>query len=222
MNWATGENPLEINDGRYIVSTDIYFLGRLFEKIIKDTQNAYFDFESILIQMTQVSTQKRFSSFYDIKKSINEPTERVITDEDKQKYNNLADILIYSISELFDKPKFDFDGDSILRKLENILKQTAWETKIKNISLFVGCFFESIDCKYTLAEWDDYGNDYDEFTINVEVVKNFRDMFIKLNSENRINLLENLYYNRIFNIPIVKHTTQNTFHSFLEDDELPF
>lgn len=129
----------------------------------------------------------------------------------------MANYLTESILNLYENPIFDFDDESVLSKLNDLLKKVRWEESIGNIDLFVNCFFIEINCEYQTCEYDDYGNYDGIYAIDIDVIRYFFAMFKSLPADERKNLLENLYFNRIAKMPIVKEAIVA-----VDGDEIPF
>lgn len=72
LNWTQSELPSEINDDIYCVATDLYFIGKLFYKIINQTSNNYFKYSDILEKMIKIDHSERLQSFFTLKQLINE------------------------------------------------------------------------------------------------------------------------------------------------------
>lgn len=66
LNWWC-KLPSEFNQKKYDSKTEIYFIGKLFEKVINDTENSYFKFENILNEMIKEEYSKRIDKFINIK-----------------------------------------------------------------------------------------------------------------------------------------------------------
>lgn len=217
LNWTQSELPSEINDGTYSVATDLYFIGRLFYKIINQTSNSFFKFSDILEKMIKIDCSARIQSFYTIKQLINADLIIPVKKDEKIIYGSIANYLSESISKLYQSPIFDVDDESVLTKLNDLLKKVRWEDCINSIDLFVKCFFVEINCEYKSCVYDDRGNWDHVFTIEIGIVQSFFTMFKSLQADERKNLLENLYFNRIANMYVEKETNEAS-----DDDELPF
>lgn len=217
LNWTQSEIPSEINSDIYCVATDLYFIGKLFYKIINQTSNNYFKFSDILEKMIKIDCSERIQSFNTIKQVINADLIVPVKKDDKEIYMNVANYLTGAISTLCQEPVFDFDDESVLHKLNDLLKKVRWEEHISSIDLFVKCFFVEINCNYESCIYDNYGDFVQDFTIDIEVVRSFFTMFKSLSTDERRNLLENLYFNRIANMQIIKEKIET-----INDGEMPF
>ncbi|HBV98062.1 MAG TPA: serine/threonine protein kinase [Desulfotomaculum sp.] len=217
LNWTQSELPSEISDDTYCVATDLYFIGKLFYKIINQTSNSYFKFSDIIEKMIKIDFSERIQSFHTIKQLMNTDLIIPVKKDEKEIYNSLANYLAESISKLYQKPIFDFDDESVIAKLNDLLKKVRWEDCISSIDLFVKCFFVEINCEYESYVYNYYGERDEAFTIDIDVVQNFFTMFKSLSADERKNLLENLYFNRIANMQIAKETIEA-----IDGDEFPF
>lgn len=218
LNWTQSELPSEIDDDTYCVATDLYFVGKLFYKIINQTSNSYFKYSDILEKMIIIDYYERLKSFNTLKQLINADLIISVKNNEKEIYRSVANYLTESISKLYQNPIFDFDDESVITKLNDLLKKVRWEECISSIDLFVKCFFVEINCEYeSCGSYDYYGNCNQAFTIDIDVVHNFFAMFKSLSVDERKNLLENLYYNRIANMRIIVETIE-----VIDDDDIPF
>lgn len=216
LNWTQSELPSEINDNTYCVATDLYFIGKLFYKIINQTLNSYFKYSDILEKMIKIDFYERIQSFNTLKQLINKDLIVPVKKDEKIIYSRVANYLTESILKLYQEPIFDFYDESVLNKLNDLLQKVRWEESIISIDLFVKCFFVEINCEYESRVYE-YNGDYGPFTIEIDVVQNFFTMFKLLSTEERENLLENLYFNRIANLQIVTEIAETTY-----DDDIPF
>lgn len=225
LNWTEGELPDEIHSEIYSIQSDIYFLGRLFEKIIAFHGINSFRYLNILEKMTCKKTSERLNSFHHIKQQINNENIYYVSENEKLIYLNLANALSESISEFNKKPEFIFDDEQIIRNLTNFITYVQWEKEIKNIKGFVECFFSKVDANYVTEYYDYYGNYESDRTVDILMINAFLTMFNNFNNEKRRNILENLFYNRINLINVKNHYSTQIADNFadLDDDgDLPF
>lgn len=69
LNWWC-DTPAEFADSIYNFSSEVYFVGKLFEKLIQENSIEHFQYMSILSKMCHWSLQYRTPSFFEIQKEI--------------------------------------------------------------------------------------------------------------------------------------------------------
>ena len=201
LNWPISEFPEELNEGQkfYDESTEIFFLGKLFEHIIKDNNlKTTFKYMPILNEMIQVRREERYSSFCDINNDISMKNfnKSILTEENKKIYNNFADCIYSKIDTLKERIKKK-EVNSILEGLEKTLNDNLFEEYIQNNLELISCFTNEVK-KYNKS------NDI----VRVKV-QDFYDLLKSLSFDKQQVIIDNLY-NKLSNINIEY------------DDDLPF
>lgn len=69
LNWRFSP-PLEFEDRIYDFRTEVYFIGKLFEELIKDNHIEHFAYSEVLLNMIKHDAQERIKSFFDILRTI--------------------------------------------------------------------------------------------------------------------------------------------------------
>lgn len=199
LNWPVTEMPEEIKrDCEYNNKTEIYFVGKLYEHIIKD-QNIDFKYQSIINKMTEYSYNKRYNSFEDIYKDISKGifNEIDFSNNDKGTYRNFADSLYNHIRIYKGTYQLKSNIEQIINDLGNVIKENSLEFYIQANSKLIDCF---VSGSYTYNSRTD---------IEVEIVTEFYNFFIKLPYDRQKNVIDNLH-NRLNTIKVER------------DDDLPF
>lgn len=199
LNWPVTEMPEEIKrDSEYNNKTEIYFVGKLYEHIIKD-KNIDFKYQSIIDKMIEYSYNKRYNSFEDIYKDISKGifNEIDFSNKDKGTYRNFADSLYNHIRAYKGTYQLKSNIEQIINDLGNVIKENSLEFYIQSNSKLIDCF---ISGSYIYNPRTD---------IQLEIVTEFYNFFIKLPYDRQKNVLDNLH-NRLNTIKVER------------DDDLPF
>lgn len=205
LNWPVTEMPEEImRAGEYDNVTEIYFLGKLFHKLLENgsIRKDEFKFEPIINKMIEIEREKRFSSFEEIQKEIAEKKfeELKYSDKELKIYRDFSDELYNNIRYFHSPMLVEKDPDIIKIMLESVLYKNALEEYIQKNNDLINCFLKN-GYNYTNAS-----------TIEVSIVKDFYELFNKISRKKKENILENLY-NKLSRINVkVKD----------DDDDLPF
>jgi serine/threonine-protein kinase len=92
LNWWC-HPPGEFRDGRYDFTTEVYFVGKLFERIIQENEINHSKFTDVLGQMCQHDAFARAQTFAEIEKTIqsNKFFEIGFSEEELRAYRIFAD-----------------------------------------------------------------------------------------------------------------------------------
>jgi serine/threonine-protein kinase len=134
INWLY-EKPDDFNNSIYDFKTEIYFVGKLFEAIIKDYNISGFKYNDLLRKMIIKSHDNRIDSFEKVQEAI--VNDSYIFDEyfdhtDKQLFQNFIGQLIPIYSKFNSKSSFFNNIDQLVIELEEILKNNILEYNIQN------------------------------------------------------------------------------------------
>ncbi|QXE18721.1 protein kinase family protein [Clostridium sp. 001] len=201
LNWPVSELPDEVKFYKeYNHQTEIYFLGKLFEKLIKDCSNN-FKFMHIIEKMIKVNPKERYESFTNVDKAISAGvlSEINFTKEEKQVYANFADELSNHINSYIDKYKPLNDLDYTINKLAQVIHDSALEEFVQDNTRLIGCFI----CG---------GYNYNTINnIKLETVVNFYKLLNQITPRKQKIVLDNIY-TRLSKIEV----------QINYDDKLPF
>lgn len=200
LNWPATEMPDEVKlSGDYNEQTEIYFIGILFEHLLKeDTQD--FQFHHIIEKMVKVNPHQRYVSFHDITNDISAGVMSQINFSNRQKeiYRHFADILSSHINHYLNKYSPINNISVTLSRLEEFIKSSSLEYYVQNNTKLIDCF---ISCDYN------YNTQRD---IDVQSVIDFYKMVTSLSPSKQKVLFDNIY-GRLSTISVQ-----------IDDDELPF
>lgn len=199
LNWFY-DVPNDFEKNKYDHKTEIYFIGKLFEKILNETDSETFSFDDILGKMVLKDYNERIESFEIILKDIltDEISQIEFEEHEIDFYRNFADSLMKIISSIAENAKYITDVSEISNKLERLYKDTILEEVLHNNRSLINCF---INGNYR----------YNEEIINMYIIHNFINMFRKIPKHKKNIIVRNLI-NRLESI--------NKYPEW--EDDLPF
>ncbi len=202
LNWPVTEIPDEVAlNGIYSHQSEIYFLGKLFQHLIK--QDGYnFRYNHILEKMIELSPDDRYSSFEEVEKDISQGVlgELEFSDSQKKAYQNFANALTSHITNYDDKYFPVEDIQQTMAQIADLIRKSALENYIQDNSLLIGAFIRG-GYRYNAKK-----------DIEVVCVRDFYKLVKQLDERKQKIVLDNIYL-RLSNIKVVNKN---------EDDELPF
>ncbi len=202
LNWWC-EVPNEFAAGRYDFCTEVYFVGKLFERIIRDNEISCFEYVDALRSMCQVDPEFRFASFEDLAKQIssNQFFEIEFPEEEREAYRAFADALCSQITKIENSAQYLNDIPGVQARLEDVYRKFMLEETVPDSALVLRCFLD--------------GNYYYRRTgLRVECVKRFLQLIKACAEERRKIIFANLH-TRLDSI-------RRYSESELNDDDVPF
>lgn len=198
LNWPVTELPEEIYNGNYNHRTEIYFIGKLFEHLLKHDEGV-FKFHDIVNKMTKVNPTQRYISFNEISKEISTGILREVdfSENEKYIYQKFADQLSNHIISYTDEFRPINDQEVTLDLLVKLIRDSALEVFIQSNNRLIACFI------YGPFIYSDKTN------IEVKCVKDFYNLLRVLSTQRQKIVLNNIY-SRLSRIRVVV------------DDEIPF
>ncbi len=183
LNWYCDARPDEFDNNEYLFITDIYFVGKLFERIIKDYQISHFKYTSMLGRMCHRDRETRVQSFYEINSDIQKDKFDEIPFEKKEliMYRSFADALDDCISKIECKVKYIDDIALVEAKLKESYMKFMMEEYVTSVSSVVRCFIQG---SY-------YYNSNTSFPVSV--VNDFLDLLRSASTEKKRIIVSNLH-----------------------------
>lgn len=180
LNWWC-EVPKDFADGLYDFSTEVYFVGKLYEQIIAENNIKNFKYTSTLKKMCHSSPTKRISSFSMVKKEIlvDQFLEADFSDDELYTYREFSEALFSILSKIERGAKFK-STEEIQSLLEKYYRRIMLENTLPNSGELIKCFFT--------------GSFYFNRKVNVYVhtLKSFIDFFRSSNLEKKNIIISNL------------------------------
>jgi serine/threonine-protein kinase len=180
--------PQEYYEGIYTSKTDMFYLGELLNRLIKNEIDVFnidesnFSYYRILGKMMKKHPKDRYSSFSDIKEAIDKYdfSNMEITSSDKSIYQAFSDSLLEAIASFTDERKFNYNIDRFISQIDKALQINCFEHKIQDNrdvirSIVVSGYSYSPSCY-----------------ISYYTVKNFSDWFKKSTSQSQQLILNNI------------------------------
>ena len=200
LNWPVTQLPEDITlYGKYNHTTEIYFLGKLFEHIIKDNEmKDSFEYYHIVEKMINIEKEKRYQSFSEIVSAISELMlrENYFNDNEREIYIKFSNDLYNHIAELSTSIQRK-NINIIIERLQKVLRNSMLDEFIQSVNDLIHCFT------------DEFATYYSNRDIEYKTVENFYKLLISLPNDKQEIVIDNLY-TKLSNLSIKK------------DDDLPF
>ena len=141
INWGY-EKPQDFNDKKYDFQTEVYFVGKLFERIIVTMGAEEFNYKLLLNNMCKHGRHDRTDSFSDILEHIREDQYQDIefSDDEIMVYREFSNIVHEIISKIENDAKYYKDIDKVQIQLENLYQECMLEAYVPNTHQVVNCF----------------------------------------------------------------------------------
>lgn len=183
LNWRY-DIPDDFKEKKYDTKTEIYFIWKLFEDIIKNDDLQDFSYNSLLRRMILKNPSTRIESFEVIERElIWYVTNSMFTESDKNTYSIFANEICWKIDIL----KFDSDYiwniEDIIMNLENLYKDSILEDYIQNNWRLIKCFIKG-SFRYNTSP-----------TIHINIIKDFLS-FLKWNTRDKQKIIINNLWGR--------------------------
>lgn len=201
LNWRYSI-PEEFSKKIYDSSTEVYFVGKLFEEIINQNGLLNFGYLKILEIMINPSHTTRVKSFFDIQRLIISDKSKKVVFSNKQKniYAAFARDISSILSEINSSAEYIKNIEAIISNLEKLYQDSMLETYIQDPSSLVGCFVNS-NYRY-----------YRKRQIAVSVLKDFTDFF-KFSTKDKQKIILNNIWQRLDAVDRPK---------MIDPDDIPF
>lgn len=177
LNWWC-EPPEDFSEGNYSYSTEIYFLGKLFEKLILENNVEHFGYKSLLKKMCSIKLENRMQSFAELSKEI--ITGRFdgipFSEEEISTYRSFSTLLVGCFSKIESKTTYINEVEKIEAAIENLYRNTMLEEFLPDNVALCRCFI---------------GGDYfyrRTNTVPVSDVKAFLDL-LRISSKEKKNII---------------------------------
>jgi serine/threonine-protein kinase len=141
LNWWC-EPPTEFASDIYDYCTEVYFVGKLFEKIIIDNQIEQFAYKSLLTSMCKGKPEDRIESFSIVRNGIlaGKFLDIEFSESEIDYYRIFAEELSEVTSKIEQSTKYVDDPDDIQRRLEGCYKKVMLEQRVPCNSVVLQCF----------------------------------------------------------------------------------
>jgi len=143
LNWWC-KTPDEFLLGRYDFTTEIYFVGKLFERLIQTNNIGEFKHIELLQRMCEPDSEQRIKSFSEIERAVRSErfNEVDFTEEETGVYRRFAWALASLTSKIASGAKYISDIATIQSQLSVIYRSSMLEESITDSWRIIGCFVE--------------------------------------------------------------------------------
>ena len=140
LNWWC-DVPDEFSEKKYSKETEIYFIGKLFENLIRQNQIESFSYRSEVKSMIESNPQNRTKSFIFLDNGLSQKKKILdfFSDDEKDTYRSFANSLTNIISKIEESSTYA-NIDTILQKLEEIHRINMLEDSIQNTRAIIKVF----------------------------------------------------------------------------------
>ncbi len=202
LNWWC-EPPDEFATSNYNFGTEVYFVGKLFEKIIQSLSIDDFPHRAVLRKMCQADPEHRFGSFLDVEREIlaNKFSEIEFWGQELNSYRAFASELTKHVAKIENGTKYFDDHEKLISKLESAYRGIMLEDVAPNCAPILKCFLDG-------------GFRFHKEKFRVSYIKDFISLLKAANEEKRRIILANIQ-SRLDAI--------DRYHDFPKfDDDIPF
>lgn len=201
LNWWC-EPPEDFSEGSYNFSTEIYFLGKLFEKLILENKIEHFGYKPLLKKMCSMNPQNRIQSFIEIEKEmiVGRFDGIPFTDDEISIYRTFSSYLTDCFSKIERKTTYFNEVEKIEASIEELYRNTMLEEHLPNNVALCRCFANGA---YYFQR---------SSAIPVSSMKSFLDLLRSSSKEKKNILLRNIHSK----LDAIKRYDEPT------NDEIPF
>lgn len=182
LNWQF-ELPDEFKNKIYDFQTELYFIGRLFERLVRENQIEHFDYKTVLNSMCQINPLIRAKSFADIKSKIHSNEFKGIdfSEDERQVYREFAAAISSIVSKIETGTKYYDEIDKIELKLEALHQSVMLEYILPDNVALTRCFIVGTYSYFKNA------------TIEVSCLENFIKLLRSSTKEKKNIILRNIH-----------------------------
>lgn len=181
LNWWC-PLPAEVKESIYDFRTEVYFVGKLFEKVIADFKIEGFEHSDLLERMCRMEPDDRIGSFSEVRKTVLEAGFGGVgfTQAEKDTYQEFAIALSETVSSIEKESKYNTVVTVLLTRLEACFRSVMLEDLVPKQSMVAECFISG-SFRY-----------YKRSIFRVDTLKAFIDTFKRVSFEKQSIILANL------------------------------
>lgn len=203
LNWWC-ETPAEFALSTYTFQTEVYFLGRLFERIIQSHSINHFKYMDALRRMCQGEPSNRSASFSEVEQQVrsNQFFEIEFTEEERDWYRAFSVAVCQQITKIENGAKYVTDISRIQTQLSDAYRALMLERVVPDSSVIIRCLL--------------FGNYYyrGKGNLPVDAVRDFVRL-LKTSTEEKCRIILANLHTRFDALPRYAPATE-------QDDEIPF
>ncbi len=184
LNWWC-ELPSEFSNQIYDFTTEVYFVGKLFERIVRENHIENFKYKRMLSKMCEHDPKTRIQRFADVTKGIQSDMffEIGFSKQEMACYRTFADNLEQHISKIENQAVYLSDVERVQTNLENAYRSCILEEIVPNAAILINCVMSG-----TYYYVKKFGKGFP-----VEVVRDFLYMLKTVAPEKKRIILSNLH-----------------------------
>lgn len=177
--------PQEYYQKKYTSKTDMFYLGELFNRLMKKISyysEDMFSYQDILNKMMKFNPEERYGSFEEIINEFSKTrfNELDVTDIDKKIYQTFSDILVNKLLFFTEDPEFVDNTNLFMSNLEKVLENNLFDDDIQDYHALINTVVLS---DFTFRA---------DFRDSVEAIREFLNWFKNSSQETRNLILKNL------------------------------
>jgi serine/threonine-protein kinase len=202
LNWAA-TIPQEFSNDTYDFTTEIYFVGKLFESLIVQNDIRDFKFTDVLRVMCSREPHLRIKSFAEVERKLGADrfADSEFSEEAVRSYRAFADSVANALAEVGDSAEYSTDLDKIQTGLSTTLRQVMLEEYVPDSRLILK---HLIDGSYRY---------FPRNKIEVAVLREFVRLLQAVSESEKRIIIGNLH---------TRLDTVKRFDRNLEDEDIPF
>lgn len=141
LNWWC-EPPAESSHGVYDFATEVFFVGKLFERIIQENGLDEFKYGDLLGQMCQRDPSQRIKAFTEVERALQENRffEIGFSDSEVEAYRYFVDALVSQVTKIESSTRYQDDVDKATTALENAYRMFMLENVVPDAGVVARCF----------------------------------------------------------------------------------
>jgi eukaryotic-like serine/threonine-protein kinase len=181
LNWWC-EPPEDFNDKKYDRATEVYFVGKLFQKLVLELNLKHFRYASLMERMCERLPSQRIGSFAEVRTAVQlrPATDLNFTADERRDYLAFAQAMSAQITKIEAGAKFAEEPDQIRTQLEAIYRTCMLEYEVPDCATVVRAFVKG-------------GFYYRKVGLETAVVKAFLNFLRRASVEKRRVALANLH-----------------------------
>ena len=141
LNWWC-EPPKDFDTSTYDHATEVYFVGKLFEKLLLELAIEHFKYPTLLAKMCERDPTRRIPTFFDVRTEIhlNQAADLDFSDEEREAYTDFAHALTTQLTQIESATKYNEDVEHIRTQLESIYRSCMLEQYIPDCAVVLRLF----------------------------------------------------------------------------------
>ncbi len=203
LNWWCAP-PEEFRQTRYDFGTEVYFVGKLFEKLVLQNSISNFNHWETLRGMCELDPANRIKTFADVEKRIRskEIAKIGFTGQQIAAYRNFANAVTSRITKVQSGARYVTDVDKVMADLQAVYECIMLEEYVTEVPLVASCI---VDGTYF------YSN---RPPIQTSILAGFLDLLKAASPEQRRIVMANVHTKL--------DSLQRYEHDAITDDDIPF